>query len=130
MLVDELRHVPTLRDDRPAGGAHVVERAAHELGAETLTSHRTLDDRVREDDRSALPPEVGEPGRPAGRPSTAISYRERSSLRSTSTSMLRATFADVRRFSCRARRGARGRDPASVPGAGGALLRRPGAPAA
>src|SRR5215218_771912 len=34
VLIDELGHVPALRDDRAAAGAYVVESAAHQLRAE------------------------------------------------------------------------------------------------
>src|SRR5262245_45101797 len=45
--------------------------------------------------KTTVLPSCRKSANPAGRPSTAISYRERSSLRSTSTSTLRATFAEM-----------------------------------
>ena len=89
VFVDELRDVPTLRDDRPAGGAHVVEGMAHQLGAETLLTHGPLDHRVREDEVS---PCRRYSANPTTRPSRLISYRERSSLRVTSMAMLEVPF--------------------------------------
>jgi len=63
VLVDELGHVPAVRDDCAASGAHVIERATDQLRAEATVAHRRLDLRVREDHGVAVSPYSAKRGR-------------------------------------------------------------------
>ena len=65
VLVDELGHVPALRDDPAAAGVYVVEGATDQFRAETMVAHRGLDLRVREDDGVAVGSIVGDAGETA-----------------------------------------------------------------
>src|SRR3954447_16723203 len=59
MVVDELRHVPTRRDDRSPCGGHVVECAPHQLRTEAASALVGVDHRVREDHDLAVVAVVG-----------------------------------------------------------------------